>query len=251
MQCVAEVPLLKQLYWKYQERGFEMIGISLDDEPAKVERFIAQKGVFWPQICDGKADAGAIPKLYNVNGTPDLYVIDRAGNIAARLFSARQLDRQLVEVTATDAFPARTQRDSWQRPVEVMEQLRLRAGSAVGYVGAGDRYFTFRLAARVGPAGKVFVRDLGEAGLEKTADRAQQDKIAQIETIHGTPDDPGLKQSSLDAILVVDVFHAFTHADAMLAGFYRALRPGGRLAVLSPTVQLGPKSFDYNEQHHV
>src|SRR5205807_10286013 len=65
-------------------RGFEIIGISLDDEPAKVEGFIAQKGISWPQICDGKADAGAIPKLYNVNGTPDLYVIDRAGNIAAR-----------------------------------------------------------------------------------------------------------------------------------------------------------------------
>jgi peroxiredoxin len=106
MDCVAEVPLLKQLYWKYQERGFEMIGISLDDEPAKVERFTSQKGIFWPQICDGKADAGAIPKLYNVNGTPDLYVIDRAGNIVARLSSAKQLDQQLAEVTASDALPS-------------------------------------------------------------------------------------------------------------------------------------------------
>ena len=70
-----------------------------------MERFIAQKGVFWPQICDGKADAGAIPKLYNVSGTPDLYVVDRAGNIAARLFTAKQLDRQLAEVTVSDAFP--------------------------------------------------------------------------------------------------------------------------------------------------
>lgn len=104
MDCVAEVPLLKQLYLKYQERGLQIIGISLDDESAKVERFIAEKGVFWPQICDGKADAGAIPKLYNVNGTPDLYVIDRAGNIAARLSSAKQLDRQLAEVTASSAM---------------------------------------------------------------------------------------------------------------------------------------------------
>ncbi len=251
MQCVAEVPLLKELYWKYQERGFAIIGVSLDDEPAKVERFIAEKGVFWPQICDGKGDAGAIPKLYNVTGTPDLYVIDRAGNIAARLFTAKLLDRQLAEVTAPDAFPPRTQRDSRQRPVEVMEQLRLRAASAVANVGAGDGYFTFRLAARVGPSGKVFAQDLDENALKKIAERAQQEKLAQIETIHGTPDDPRLNESSLDAILFVDTFHEFTRADAMLAGFYRALRSGGRLAVLDRSAPLGLKSSDYSHQHQI
>ena len=88
-----------------------LVGISLDDEPAKVERFVAQKGIFWPEICDGKTDAGEIPKLYNVEGTPDLYVIDRAGNIAARLSSATMLDRQLAEVTAPDDFPPRVPRD--------------------------------------------------------------------------------------------------------------------------------------------
>jgi hypothetical protein len=74
-----------------------------------VERFTAEKGVPWAQICDGKADAGAIPKLYNVNGTPDLYVIDRAGKIAARLSSAKQLERKLAEMAASDASPARIQ----------------------------------------------------------------------------------------------------------------------------------------------
>jgi peroxiredoxin len=101
MDCVAEVPLLKQLYGKYQGRGVEMIGIALDEEPAKVERFLAEKEIVWPQICDGKGDAGAVPKLYNVNGTPDLYVIDRAGNIAARLSSAKHLERHLAELTAS------------------------------------------------------------------------------------------------------------------------------------------------------
>jgi peroxiredoxin len=100
MDCVAEVPLLKQLYAKYQERGLEILGISLDDEPAKVERFVALKDIPWPQFCDGKTDEGAIPKLYNASGTPDLYVIDRNGNIAARLSSAKQLDQRLAEITA-------------------------------------------------------------------------------------------------------------------------------------------------------
>jgi peroxiredoxin len=103
MDCVAEVPLLKQLYGKYQERGVAIIGIALDEEPAKAERFLAEREIVWPQICDGKGDAGAVPKLYNVNGTPDLYVIDRAGNIAARLSSAKQLERHLAELTASGA----------------------------------------------------------------------------------------------------------------------------------------------------
>jgi hypothetical protein len=120
---VAEVPLLKQLYWKYQDRGLSLVGVALDEKPATVESFVAKKGIFWPEICDGKADAGEIPKLYNVNGTPDLYIIDRAGNIATRVSSAKLLDRHLAEVAATDPLPPRTQRDSWQRPIEVMERL--------------------------------------------------------------------------------------------------------------------------------
>ena len=103
--CVAEVPLVKQLYGKYHDRGFEIIGVSLDDDPAKVGRFVAQRGIPWSQLCDGKADAGAIPKLYNATGTPDLFVIDREGNIVTRLEGAKQLDRHLTELIASNNLP--------------------------------------------------------------------------------------------------------------------------------------------------
>ena len=212
-----------------------MLGASLDDDPAKVQRFVADKDIGWPQICDGKSDAGEIPKLYNVEGTPDLYVIDREGKIAVRLFSATQLDRQLAEVTAADHFPPRVPRDTWQRPVEIMEQLGVRPGSTVADVGARDGYFTFRLAARVGDRGKVFAQDLDEAALKKIAERAQRENIGQIETVGGTPDDLKSGGSSLDAIVADDAFHGFTHPDAMLAAFCHALRPGGRVAVLNRT----------------
>ncbi len=246
---MAEVPLLKQLYWKYQESGVILIGVSLDEEKAKVDRFVSQKGIFWPEICDGKAEAGEIAKLYNAQGTPDLFVIDRAGNIAARVQSAKQLDVQLAEVAASDPFPPRTERDTWQRPVKVMEDLGLRPGSAVADVGAGGGYFTFRLAARVGAKGKAYAQDLDEKALGQIRERALKDKLPQIETIHGTQLDPKLPESSLDAILVVDAFHEFTNVDTMLSGFYRALKPGGRLGVIDHTAGLGLASAEYMERH--
>ena len=183
---MAEVPLLKQLYWKYQDRGLNIVGVSLDENKTDVDKFVAQKSVFWPEICDGKAETGEIPKLYNVQGTPDLFVIDRAGNIAVRVQSAKLLDPHLTEVVAADAFPPRTQRDTWQRPGKVMEELGLQAGSAVADVGAGGGYFTFRLAAHVGPKGKVYAQDVNEKSLAAIRERSEKEKIAQIETIQGT-----------------------------------------------------------------
>jgi predicted methyltransferase len=180
-----------------------------------------------------------------------LYIIDRAGNIATRVSSAKLLDRHLAEVAATEPLPPRTQRDSWQRPIEVMERLDIRPGSAVADIGAGGGYFTFRLAARVGLNGKVFAQDVNKSSLDKIADRAQNDKLQQIKTIQGTQDDAKLPNSSLDAILVVDAFHEFTNARVMTTAFYYALKPGGRLGVLDRTAPLGLKTTDHNDQHHI
>jgi ubiquinone/menaquinone biosynthesis C-methylase UbiE len=228
-----------------------LIGVSLDENKAAVNEFVAQKSIFWPEICDGKADAGEVAKLYNAQGTPDLFVIDRAGNIAARVASAKLLDQQLTEVAATDPYPPRTQRDTWQRPVKIMEDLGIRSGGVVADVGAGSGYLTFRLAARVGPKGKVYAEDLDEKVLAQIGGRSKNENLVQIETIRGAEDDPKLPASALDAILVVDAFHEFTRADAMVAGFYRALKPGGRLGVIDHSAPLGQKNAEYMERHHL
>ncbi len=205
--------------------------------------------VFWPEICDGKAEAGQVPKLYNVNGTPDLFVIDRDGNIAGRVETARLLDPLLAEVAGSDPFPKRTGRDTWQRPVEVMNRLGIKPGSKVADVGAGGGYFSFRIAARVGPKGKVYAQDLDEKALAHIRDRAAQENIAQMETIQGTQDDPKLPDSILDAVLIVDTFHEFTNEDAMMAGIYRALAPGGRLGVLDRSTVRGLDPSEYRQRH--
>jgi len=175
--------------------------------------------------------------------------IDRAGNIAARLMSAATLDQQLFEITAADSLPPRTERDTWQRPVKVADALGVRAGSVVADVGAGGGYFTFRLAALVGAKGKVYAQDLDEKELARIRERSDKEKLTQIQTIQGSQEDPKLPEQSADAVLIVDTFHEFTRPDLMVAGIFRALKPGGRLGVLDRTAPLGLKSTDYMEQH--
>ena len=132
---------------------------------------------------------------------------------------------------------------------EVADTLGIHAGSAVADVGAGGGYFTFHLAARVGAKGKVYAQDLDDKELAQIRDRAAKEKLTQIQTIEGTQDDPNLPESSLDAVLIVDAFHEFAHPDRMMAGIFRAMKPGSRLGVLDRSAPLGLKTADYMERH--
>jgi ubiquinone/menaquinone biosynthesis C-methylase UbiE len=143
--------------------------------------------------------------------------------------------KAVAELPADAPSPAQSEwekRDSWQRPAEVMDALGIRAGSAVADVGAGDGYFSFHLASRVGAQGKVYAEDISELQVKKIRDRAKKEGLSQIETILGTEDDPKLPPGTLDAILIVLAYHEMQNGDAMLSGMTRALKPGGLLAVI-------------------
>ena len=178
-------------------------------------------------------------------------VVDRAGNIAVRLASAKLLDEQLFEITAADALSPRTERDTWQRPIKVADALGLKAGGAVADVGAGGGYFTFRLAARVGPKGKVHAEDIDDRALAQIRQQAEEKKLLQIQIIQGSQKGPKLFSLSVDAVLVVDAFHEFKEPDAMMAGIVSALKPGGRLGVLDRSARLGMTSAEYTDGHRL
>src|SRR5256885_10649315 len=71
-------------------------------------------------------------------------------------------------------------RDLWQKPQEVMDALGIKEGSIVGDIGAGGGYFTFHLAARVGPKGKVYAEDILESEINKIHERAAKEGLTQI-----------------------------------------------------------------------
>ena len=142
-------------------------------------------------------------------------------------------------------------RDKWQRPEEVMDALRVHPGSVVGDIGAGRGYFTFRLANRVGPSGKVYSQDIADEVITDLKKRADERKLAQIEVVKGTEHDPGLPADTLDAVLIVDTYHEFEDYDAMLRGIRQAMKPGGLLGIIDKAEEPGLPRNEYNSRHTI
>ena len=84
--CRAELPNLKKVYAEFHGQGFEVLGVSLDNESTlkKLDQFTKDNGMTWPQIADGKFWDAAIGKLYNVHSIPTCILVNgRTGTIAA------------------------------------------------------------------------------------------------------------------------------------------------------------------------
>jgi hypothetical protein len=76
------------------------VGISVDINLDRLDKFIKDKEISWAQLGDGKEFSGPIPMLYRPNGTPTLFVLDRASKIAAKLGSAEKVEESLQAVLA-------------------------------------------------------------------------------------------------------------------------------------------------------
>lgn len=88
---MEEVPLLNALHTKYTGKA-AFVGISIDTDLARTDRTIAEKGMRYPILADGKGFDGAAATAYHVQGTPEVFVIDAEGKIVVRLGSAKQIE---------------------------------------------------------------------------------------------------------------------------------------------------------------
>ena len=126
----------------------------------------------------------------------------------------------------------REERDVEEEPDRALDAIRIEKGSTVADVGAGSGYMTIRMARRVGPEGRVYATDVQPQMLAMLAERLKKERITNVMPVQGAIDDPRLPASSLDLILMVDVYHEFSEPQKMLRGLREALKPGGRLVLL-------------------
>jgi len=79
--CVAELPHVLETYEKYHDKGFEIIGISLDTDRDKLAGFIEQRGMTWRQYFDGKGWENELADKYGISSIPATFLIDGEGTI--------------------------------------------------------------------------------------------------------------------------------------------------------------------------
>jgi SAM-dependent methyltransferase len=137
----------------------------------------------------------------------------------------------------------RGERDSEEEPDKAIDALGVTPGATVADVGAGSGYMTVRLARKVGPKGRVYANDLQPEMLRLLEQRLARERLDNVTLVQGTIEDPKLPRSTIDLILMVDVYHEFSEPQKMLRKMREALKPGGRLVLLEyrkedPTVPI-------------
>jgi ubiquinone/menaquinone biosynthesis C-methylase UbiE len=123
----------------------------------------------------------------------------------------------------------RPEREQEERPSKLLPSLKIKLGDVVADIGAGSGYYSFRLAELVGPKGKVLANDIQPEMIAILRRKMKAYNVDNIEPILCTETDPKLPAGAVDLILMVDVYHEFSHPYEVTQELVKSLKPGGRL----------------------
>lgn len=148
--------------------------------------------------------------------------------------TAREFPRPSRPVSegGSNAFSTEVQRDSVDEAKRVMDLARIEPGMTVADIGAGDGYYTVRLAERVGERGRVLAQDIDKAALQRLGQRVEREGLDNVSIKLGAPDDPQLPPASFDRVFLVHMYHEVTEPYAFLWRLRPSLRPGGKVIVV-------------------
>ncbi len=140
----------------------------------------------------------------------------------------------------------RPEREAEEAPEAALDAIGIARGATVADIGAGAGYFTWRLAERVGPTGKIYANDIEPAMLDLLRKNIGARRLTNVETVLGAEDDPKLPAARMDLVLLVDVYHEFSQPQKMLRKIRESLKPDGRLVLVEyrkedPNVPIRPE----------
>jgi predicted methyltransferase len=114
----------------------------------------------------------------------------------------------------------------------VMDLLGITAGKNVADIGAGSGWFTARASRRVGPAGAVIAEDINPLAIEAIGRRVVKESLSNVRTVLGSADDPRLPTGSVDAVLMLKVYHEIAHPVGFVKALKPALRAGAKVGII-------------------
>lgn len=129
-------------------------------------------------------------------------------------------------------FSTEDARDRAGEAEEVMELAGVQPGMSVADVGAGEGYYTVRLARVVGPKGRVLAEDILPEVRDDLSDRIQRERLDNVAVKLGTSDNPMLPASSFDRVFMVHMYHEVTTPYAFLWHLREGVKPEGLVVVV-------------------
>ncbi|MGK0189684.1 MAG: ubiquinone/menaquinone biosynthesis C-methylase UbiE [Verrucomicrobiales bacterium] len=126
----------------------------------------------------------------------------------------------------------RQEREREEATTMLMRELKLKQGMIVCDMGSGNGYHSLKMAKAVGEEGKVYAVDIQPEMLRLLKARARAAGMDNIETIENKLHDPMLPENTFDLILLVDVYHEFSHPQQMLQGMLKSLKKDGVVALV-------------------
>lgn len=120
----------------------------------------------------------------------------------------------------------------WQMPEHVMNATGVKPGMVIGDIGAGQGYFSNRLAKRVGESGHVYANDIVKSMLDIIEETCRRENITNITTILGKQDDPLLPEGKLDMALMVNVIHLLENPVLFLKKVKPCLKEDGVFVII-------------------
>jgi ubiquinone/menaquinone biosynthesis C-methylase UbiE len=137
-----------------------------------------------------------------------------------------------VAAIVGDTFSTEDARDRIGEAEQVMQLAGVRSGMWVADVGAGQGYYTVRLARVVGAKGRVLAEDIVPQVTDQLADRVQRERLDNVAVTLGTPDDPALPARTFDRVFLVHMYHEVASPYAFLLHMRDGLKPNGLVVVV-------------------
>ncbi len=169
-----------------------------------------------------------IPPVH-AQGTTDAQKFLAAPGLPADAFPKPA--RPVAEIISP-IFDTEANRDAAKETEQVFALMKLKAGMSVADIGAGSGYYTVRLAKLVGPQGRVYAQDVMPNYLRDLNARILKLKAPNVTVSRGEPHDPRLPPASLDAAVLVHMYHEIAQPFAFLHNLGVSMKPGGIIGIL-------------------
>ncbi len=140
-------------------------------------------------------------------------------------------DRPVAHIVST-RWSTEEARDRLNEAGEVMSRAGIAPGMTVADIGAGEGYYTIRLAQRVGKSGRVLAEDIFPRVRDQLAERVARERLDNVSVRLGAPADPKLPDNSFDRVLMVHMYHEIEQPYAFLWRMRPSLKRGGVVVVV-------------------